>query len=601
MGYAGVVQVGGVRIGGMSGIYKGKDYMKGHFEHPPYCEDSKRSAYHLRNFDVFRLKQVKNHIDIFMSHDWPRGIYKYGNVNKLVKKKRFLADEIEKDILGNPMAADLLKLLQPTYWFSAHLHVKFPAVVQHTEEINSKTTKFLALDKCLPRREFLQVIDVPHDSSKPIKLQLDVEWLAILKLTNHMLSLTKAPHYPGGVPGERTKFTPTKAEMDAVCSCFGGNLTFPEKFEPTVPAYDPKLSKQQNKMPAPQPEINPQTTLLCSMLDLTDPNAVFLGKDSQYDLPDDAESEKVDGAGDDDDDNDDVDDEDDSELSFISMTESEKSFSDRSISFMSTGNDSILSAGSESFISVGNPDEISINEDEENVAAAENLDVNTNSNRGGVDSPGKLFKVQKRMSLSEKLKQCPPSESGSSSDTGPSSQDEVNDDAELADILAAQKSDRLKTGTGMFSPGKSDSDSEIVDSRNSSSSLDCKSLEISDDDPELQEMLSAQSSNKKNESVIMEMSAETEDVEFQAIMAEQRKGKAVLESLPELTGDAELDKPLNHSSPIVNLENKYLEDSLEKTGQKRLDTPKCIKSPASKKFKRRNQDMYVKEDSVEEF
>jgi hypothetical protein len=47
------------------------------------------------------------------------------------------------------------------------------------------------------------VIDVPHDSSKPMKLQLDVEWLAILKLTNHMLSLTKAPHYPGGVPGER--------------------------------------------------------------------------------------------------------------------------------------------------------------------------------------------------------------------------------------------------------------------------------------------------------------------------------------------------------------------------------------------------------------
>ena len=28
-GYAGIVNVGGLRIGGMSGIYKGKDYHRG--------------------------------------------------------------------------------------------------------------------------------------------------------------------------------------------------------------------------------------------------------------------------------------------------------------------------------------------------------------------------------------------------------------------------------------------------------------------------------------------------------------------------------------------------------------------------------------------
>jgi lariat debranching enzyme len=58
LGYAGVVKFKGVRIGGMSGIYKGHDYLKGHFEAPPYSEDTKRSVYHVRNLEVFRLKQV---------------------------------------------------------------------------------------------------------------------------------------------------------------------------------------------------------------------------------------------------------------------------------------------------------------------------------------------------------------------------------------------------------------------------------------------------------------------------------------------------------------------------------------------------------------
>lgn len=58
MGYASVVNVAGVRVGGLSGIYKGHDYFKGHFERPPYTEDTKRSVYHIRNLETFRLKQV---------------------------------------------------------------------------------------------------------------------------------------------------------------------------------------------------------------------------------------------------------------------------------------------------------------------------------------------------------------------------------------------------------------------------------------------------------------------------------------------------------------------------------------------------------------
>jgi lariat debranching enzyme len=48
----------------------------------------------------------------------------------------------------------LLFQLQPRYWFSAHMHCKFAALVAHS---NGSETRFLALDKCVHMREFLQV------------------------------------------------------------------------------------------------------------------------------------------------------------------------------------------------------------------------------------------------------------------------------------------------------------------------------------------------------------------------------------------------------------------------------------------------------------
>ena len=63
-------------------------------------------------------------------------------------------NQVEDGSLGSQPARDLMSALQPRFWFSAHMHTKFAALVGHE---GGASTRFLALDKCLPGRHFLQV------------------------------------------------------------------------------------------------------------------------------------------------------------------------------------------------------------------------------------------------------------------------------------------------------------------------------------------------------------------------------------------------------------------------------------------------------------
>lgn len=198
LGNAGVVWYRGLRVAGVSGVYTSHNYEKQRVERPPYPRNQIKSVYHMRKEDVDRLMRVKRPVDIFISHDWPRGIWNHGSLPNLLSAKPFLKSEITNNSFGNPAAADLLNHLQPAHWFSAHIHLKFPALVKHPD--SGKETRFLALDKALPRRDFIQILDIPVSSSPEFKansfmpeapsaegkpnefpILLDPEWLTILQ------------------------------------------------------------------------------------------------------------------------------------------------------------------------------------------------------------------------------------------------------------------------------------------------------------------------------------------------------------------------------------------------------------------------------------
>lgn len=131
LGAANIVRFGPLRISAMSGIWKGYDFRKPHFERLPYNADDLHSVYHIRELDVRKLLQVRTQVDIGLSHDWPRGIEYSGDHRELFRKKRGFREDSEHGRLGNAAARDVLDRLRPAYWFSAHLHVKFAAALAH--------------------------------------------------------------------------------------------------------------------------------------------------------------------------------------------------------------------------------------------------------------------------------------------------------------------------------------------------------------------------------------------------------------------------------------------------------------------------------------
>lgn len=151
MGAANVLQIGNLRIAGMSGIWKGYDYRRPHFERLPYNSKDMYGIYHVRELDVRKLLAIRSQVDVGMSHDWPQSVEWSGDWAWLFKKKDRFQQDSENSRLGSTAAKYVLDRLRPKHWFSAHLHIRYEATYDHNNPtgIQTKYGKLLQETKAL--------------------------------------------------------------------------------------------------------------------------------------------------------------------------------------------------------------------------------------------------------------------------------------------------------------------------------------------------------------------------------------------------------------------------------------------------------------------
>ncbi|KAL8903095.1 MAG: hypothetical protein Q9207_004144, partial [Kuettlingeria erythrocarpa] len=388
LGAANVVNFGPLRIAGLSGIWAGYDYRKPHHERTPYGPDDVKSIYHVRELDTRKLLQLRTQVDVGVSHDWPKTIEFFGDHQQLFRFKPYFKSDSESGKLGSPAAKYVMDRLRPKWWFAAHLHCKFSAIVNykqdadvdsagdpakaagasdhakdiqndaeidlndvtgepsngdvhdrtgkiqnddeidldmddeapntseppaaaatpspdvmkisgepnavpldlreqlpasftrptpisahpvsHPEAITNKTTHFLALDKCLPGRRFLQLLEIDPISQSPAtdspirhRLTYDKEWLAITRAFRNINPLVSPIPYDQGEAHYRPLIGAEEAwvEENLVKT---DKMMVPENFEITAPVYDPRVGLQPKEHP--KEYTNPQTVTFCEML-----------------------------------------------------------------------------------------------------------------------------------------------------------------------------------------------------------------------------------------------------------------------------------------------------------------------------------------------
>ncbi|KIO15449.1 hypothetical protein M407DRAFT_34976 [Tulasnella calospora MUT 4182] len=158
------------------------------------------------------------------------------------------------------------------------MHVKFEATFKHegsatsTDQprLGARETKFLALDQCLPNRDYLEIIDFPAPlNNDPPKFTFDAEWLGIVRATHQYFSRTKRQK---SFPADNVLRRLIEKDIRWVKENVGESkdVTEVQAFTATSPGPDPAF--RGRNFPRPTSYTNPQTVAFCEMLGI--PNKI---------------------------------------------------------------------------------------------------------------------------------------------------------------------------------------------------------------------------------------------------------------------------------------------------------------------------------------
>jgi len=244
LGAANVIRLGPVRIAALSGIWKGYDYRKPHIERLPYSQEETGSIYHVRELDVRKLLSLRSQVDIGLSHDWPQGIEWCGDYEWLFRTKRGFQEDANTGKLGSIAARQCLDRLRPPYWFSAHLHTKYGAILTH------------ASDKQVDTAHLSRLRESPRPNAEP-------QGNAISNLdARPSLKRQREVSNSEGDAGKRTSTPPTNLSANQLDGSSASAVTTPKPVLANPDSIDIDMSDEDEPTPVSMTRHKPMPTTL---------------------------------------------------------------------------------------------------------------------------------------------------------------------------------------------------------------------------------------------------------------------------------------------------------------------------------------------------